>query len=194
MSRKKYRKIYEQHYGPIPIDADGRSYEIHHIDGNHENNDPDNLTLVTIQEHYDIHFSNGDYGACYAISIRLKKTREELSKLSSDAQHKLILEGTHHFLNGDWQRNNQLSRVANGTHPFLGDNSPTRKKVAAGTYHMLQEDNPSKKRVENGTHNFLGPNSPSQFVWICEHCNKTGKGKGIYTRFHGDNCKLKGIR
>ena len=36
----KYRKIYEQHHGPIPIDESGRTYDIHHIDGNHFNNDP----------------------------------------------------------------------------------------------------------------------------------------------------------
>jgi len=30
-SHKFYRKIYEQHYGPIPVDSDGRTYEIHHI-------------------------------------------------------------------------------------------------------------------------------------------------------------------
>jgi len=52
-----YRKIYEQYYGPIPRDEQGRSYEIHHIDGNHSNNDPTNLKCVSIQEHYDIHYS-----------------------------------------------------------------------------------------------------------------------------------------
>jgi hypothetical protein len=33
-----YRKIYEQNYGHIPKDSAGRTYEIHHIDGNHKNN------------------------------------------------------------------------------------------------------------------------------------------------------------
>ena len=44
-SETNYRKIYEQHYGPIPKDTDGRSYEIHHIDGNHNNNDINNLRV-----------------------------------------------------------------------------------------------------------------------------------------------------
>ena len=56
----KYRKIYESHNGPIPKEDNGRSYEIHHIDGNHFNNDPSNLKAVSIQEHYDIHYSQGD--------------------------------------------------------------------------------------------------------------------------------------
>lgn len=38
-----YRKIYENHFGPIPKDKDGRSYEIHHIDGNRKNNEISNL-------------------------------------------------------------------------------------------------------------------------------------------------------
>ena len=52
-----YRKIYEDHYGPIPKEENGRSYEIHHLDGNSNNNDPKNLIAVTLQEHYNIHYS-----------------------------------------------------------------------------------------------------------------------------------------
>ena len=53
----KYRKIYENHYGEIPIDENGRIFEIHHIDGDHDNNHYTNLMAVTIHEHYDIHKS-----------------------------------------------------------------------------------------------------------------------------------------
>jgi N-acetylglutamate synthase/N-acetylornithine aminotransferase len=59
-----YRKIYENHHGPILKDEEGRTYEIHHIDGDHSNNDPVNLTALTLQEHYNIHYSQGDYYAC----------------------------------------------------------------------------------------------------------------------------------
>ena len=45
-SAKVYRKIYEENFGPIPKEPNGRSYEIHHIDGNHSNNDPSNLIAV----------------------------------------------------------------------------------------------------------------------------------------------------
>jgi len=63
-SHKFYRKIYEQHHGPIPVESDGRTYEIHHIDGDHNNNDPGNLKAVTVKEHYNIHYAQGDYNAC----------------------------------------------------------------------------------------------------------------------------------
>ena len=56
----KYRKIYEHHHGLIPKEENGRTYEIHHIDGNHSNNNPSNLTAVTLQDHYDIHYSQQD--------------------------------------------------------------------------------------------------------------------------------------
>ena len=50
-----YRKIFMKTYGSIPKDKDGRSYEIHHIDGNNSNNSPENLKAVSIEEHYYIH-------------------------------------------------------------------------------------------------------------------------------------------
>ena len=37
---------------------------------------------------------------------------------------------------------------------------------------------------ENGTHN-------SQKQWTCTYCNKSGKGTVNYSRWHGENCKLK---
>lgn len=79
-----YRKIWKDHYGAIPKDAEGRSYEIHHIDGNHDNNAIDNLKLVTIKEHYDIHYQAGDYVACHLIAKRLAQDPSELSKFISE--------------------------------------------------------------------------------------------------------------
>lgn len=33
MRTGKSRDVYKKYYGSIPIDPDGRTYEIHHIDG-----------------------------------------------------------------------------------------------------------------------------------------------------------------
>lgn len=84
MNNRIYRKIWESINGKIPKDDFGRSYEIHHIDGNHLNNDITNLKLVTIEEHYNIHFDQGDYAACHMIAKRMAKTPEELSKTISE--------------------------------------------------------------------------------------------------------------
>ena len=62
-TKENYRKIYEEAYGEIP-----RGYHIHHIDGNSHNNHPDNLVALSPEDHYDIHFEQGDLGACALLS------------------------------------------------------------------------------------------------------------------------------
>ena len=66
-----YRKIWENVFGEIPKDEFGRSYEIHHIDGNRKNNSIENLKCVSIQEHLDIHLKQKDEAAIHAIKIRM---------------------------------------------------------------------------------------------------------------------------
>jgi hypothetical protein len=83
MSNKKYRKYWVETYGNIPIDENGRTYEIHHIDGNHNNNDINNLMCISIQEHYNIHYNNGDYGACVMIAKRMNLPPDYLSKIQT---------------------------------------------------------------------------------------------------------------
>jgi hypothetical protein len=94
-----YRSIWKSHYGEIPKDNEGRSYEIHHIDGDKSNNDISNLLCVSIEDHYNIHLDQGDYGACLIMSERMKLSPEDKSYLASQQQLKRIAEGTHHLLN-----------------------------------------------------------------------------------------------
>lgn len=76
-----YRKIWIGNFGEIPVDENNRSYEIHHIDGNHKNNNIDNLKCVSIQEHYDIHYNQKDYGACVCIAKRMNLPPDFLSSI-----------------------------------------------------------------------------------------------------------------
>lgn len=78
-----YRKIWQNHYGAIPKDSDGKPYEIHHKDGNRENNAIDNLICVSIKEHYDIHYKQGDYGACVLIAKRMNLPANYLSEIQT---------------------------------------------------------------------------------------------------------------
>ena len=78
---KIYRKIWEDRHGPIPIDEEGRTYEIHHIDGNHKNNDINNLACMPIKEHYDTHYAQGDWGACLMIAKRMNLPSNYLSEI-----------------------------------------------------------------------------------------------------------------
>ena len=192
-----YRKIWESHNGPIPKDIEGRSYEIHHIDGNHSNDAIENLRLVTIQEHYDIHFEQGDYGACLAIIMRMNVpvdvSKKLQSKLSKAVAAKRIAEGTHNFTSEN-SKKVQAKRLQDGTHNFQGEqgslNALQRNKKLvelgkhpwAGELGKIHNKKVASERVKNGTHNFL-----TEFK--CEHCAKTVKGEPNYKKWHGDNCK-----
>lgn len=207
-----YRKIYENHTGPIPKDNDGRPYEIHHIDGNRKNNSPDNLQCVSIQEHYDIHYSQHDWAACHKLGGRMKlpielmselATRRNLARVAAGIhqwQRKpdgtsltsdRVRAGTHNFLGGEISRRTNKKRVDAGVHNFLGHEQNARR-VSDGTHNFLGESNPSHDRVKNGTHNFLNAvergTHPSQIKKTCEHCGKTMAATS-FGRWHGNNCK-----
>jgi hypothetical protein len=202
-----YRKIWESVYGPIPKDKDGRSYEIHHIDGNHENDSLDNLKLVTIEEHYQIHFEQGDYGACWSIANRMSIPVEVSKKLQSELSKKLakqrIENGTHNF-SSELSKQTQLARIKEGTHNFQGVRGSinaikrNKKLVELGKHPWAgergQEHNSkqTKERLDNGTHNFLGDSHPNKNMMklSCTHCGKIG-GKNLMKRYHFDNCKFK---
>ena len=156
----KYRRIYESHVGPIPRDANGRKYEVHHIDGNHSNNEPTNLIALSIQEHYDVHYSQGDWWACLRIAEKMKLSPEEISALATKSNLKRIAAGTHPFLDGERNRQIQNERVKNGTHPFLNSETQRRtqrRRIEEGIHHFLDSEAASarnNKRVASGTHPF----------------------------------------
>ena len=184
---KKYRRIYESHYGPIPKDDDGRTYEVHHIDGNHSNNDPGNLTVVSLQEHYDIHYEQGDWGACYLMGGKLKLSPDRLSTLLQMQSAVRIANGTHNFLNSDFQRKVAMTRVENGTHPWLGEGTFQRevqnRRIANGTHHLLSGDiqrshakQNAQRLLDNGTSNFLNADWQKQKAKSNNLCNRHSIG------------------
>lgn len=182
---KNYRKIYEQNFGPIPKDENGRSYEIHHIDGNRNNNMPDNLVCVSIQEHYDIHYSQGDWGACAKIAQRMGSTPEQLSVLAKLHNKQRLADGTHPFLDSEFQRQNVMKQIASGKSALVGGKMQ-RELVATGKHHLLSGDiqrKSTKLRMEAGTHQCV-------IKTACPHCGKEGT-KLILSRWHFDKCKFK---
>lgn len=118
LKKKHHRKVWEEHYGPIPKEPNGRSYEIHHIKG--KSNDISNLKLVTIREHYDIHYAQGDWAACLLIAQRMEISPQEKSALCSKHIHELHAKQGHPFLDGKMSKEVQRLRVENGTHHLLG--------------------------------------------------------------------------
>jgi len=164
-----YRKIYEQHHGIIPTDKDNRMYEIHHIDGDHSNNEPSNLTAITIQEHYDIHYAQNDWFACYRISKRMKLSSTEISELARKSNLKRVENKTHHLLSRPDGSSISKDKVASGTHHLL--------KRVDGTSHATD-------RIKDGTH-------PSQTKISCLHCRKIISLGNFSRHIIGLNCKKK---
>jgi len=85
-TKVNYRKIYEDNFGPIPFDEDGRRFDIHHIDGDDINNNPSNLVAVSIKDHYSIHYSQKDWGACYFMAIRMNSGVGTVAELARHYQ------------------------------------------------------------------------------------------------------------
>jgi hypothetical protein len=140
----KYRQIYKNHYGDIPIDSIGRKYDIHHIDGNHSNNDPNNLVAVTLQEHYDIHYKQGDFVSCSLINRKLHIPHDEYSKLCTLSNKKRVKDGDHNLLRRADGSSVSSDRVKNGTHHLLGK-GPKHPKVDKNVYCF--ENKISKEQV-----------------------------------------------
>jgi len=78
--RKNYRKTYEQFYQCSLLPG----IDIHHIDGDHSNNNPANLKAVTLEEHYEIHRSQKEYYAAYLIGRRMKIKPEDWEQMARE--------------------------------------------------------------------------------------------------------------
>lgn len=171
-----YRKIWESVYGEIPYDADGRRMEIHHRDGSRDNDSLDNLQLVTITEHYNIHFVQGDWGACQSIANRMKISPEEKSKMCSELARKRVNDGTHHFLAPDFIKKDSERKSKNRrgeNHPMYGkkmskettdkQSSSHKKLVEQGIHYLQSQEHKDRmrdratKELAEGTHLFQQP-------------------------------------
>jgi hypothetical protein len=184
-----HRTLYKKWHGTIPTDELGRTYDIHHKDGNHENNSMENLIAIPIQEHYDIHYHNQDYSACALIGCRMKMPVGEISRLTSLAAQKRVADRTHHWLTEEHSNNVKESikqRVNNGTYHMLGGEIQKKfqLKRSQNKMHQWNGSQHNYDKLKNGTH-------PSQKEWVCPHCNVAGKGSTNAKRWHFDNCKNK---
>lgn len=129
MTKPYYRKLWEESHGEIPKDENGRSYDIHHINGNHSDDRLENLKCVSLKDHYAIHESQGDIMACCAIRRRMELpvnfTDEQKTILSEEARLaacKRVEKGTHNFLGGEIQKAHQARRKQEGSHNFVNSN------------------------------------------------------------------------
>lgn len=184
------RSLYKKWHGNIPKDEFGRTYDIHHIDGNHENNSFENLVAIPIKEHYNIHYQNKDWGACAMIAVRLHQSPEEISELISKAARKRVDDGTHYWLTKEHSENvrKRINKaVEQGTYHMLGGKIQKEFQLARSQsgQHQWNGSSSNITMLQNGTH-------PSQQSFVCTHCGTAGKGSGNAKRWHFDNCKKRG--
>lgn len=138
-----YRKIYESVNGAIPVDSHGRTYDIHHIDGNRSNNDPSNLIALSIQEHYNIHLKQGDYAAAQKIAVKMKMPHEIVSKLASMHQRKRVEKGIHSWQTDEYKTLcslRQKEKYMQGTHI-----TQTKEWKDIMSFTVSGDKNPSKR-------------------------------------------------
>lgn len=117
-----YRKIYQEYHKCSLLPG----IDIHHIDGNHYNNDIKNLQAVTLEEHYAIHLAQGDLGAVQAILLRIEGVDKKLfSDNASKHQKQLIKKGLHNFQKISKEQRSEISkatiqkRIASGLGAFI---------------------------------------------------------------------------
>lgn len=91
-SRKAYKAIWEKHYNACLIPG----LDMHHIDGNADNNSIDNLIPLTRREHFEVHLKQGDYGAAAILSRTLD--------IPDDLRHKIWVESGKRGGAESWRR------------------------------------------------------------------------------------------
>lgn len=114
------------------------------------------------------------------------------SAMSKRVQMERLKDGTHHFLDSQFQSENgkkgYARSIETGRHHSL---QPSFRQIASnrienGTHNFLDSENQRKnvmKGIENGTHS-------SCKTHTCPHCGKVGKGAAMMM-WHFDNCRRK---
>lgn len=193
---RSYRQIYEQHHGPIP-----KGYHIHHVDGNHTNNNIENLRCITAKEHFDIHYEQGDYGSCWAMlrTGHLILTDEERSDIAKkqmqESKMKNILSSTMKKTNEILWSNTEFRKMQSDLckerFTKLWSDEEYKNKVSSNISDSWNKENRRESQAIKMSTQVVEYN---QREMTCPHCKKTGRGIGIMNRWHFDNCRMKGIK
>ena len=175
-----YRRLWIKAYGPIPVDEQGRSFEIHHLDGNRQNNVLENLQCLSIEDHYNQHYAKKEYFAANLIANRMGKSLEKVS---------------------NWNMSNETRKKMSDSKK--GDKNPMKdpanaKKVADALRGRKKSKEAEQKRLETAKKNGslarteetkLKMRKPKAKI-ECPHCKFIG-GISTTKRWHFDNCKQK---
>jgi DNA-binding transcriptional regulator YiaG len=200
-----YRKLWRDANGQIPIDENGVSHEIHHIDGNHSNNTLSNLKCVSIIEHFQIHLSQGDFAAANRILTKINKIKElrEQCGITPKELAKYMAENS----KGLWSDESKKRAIDTKREKKVGYCDDKKIQSAAG-----KKGGPKGGAVVSALHKERGTGVYSREhqqkagrmgghivgkmhkgkakpIVTCPHCGKEGGGQALMNRWHFDNCK-----
>jgi hypothetical protein len=142
----QYRKVWENTYGAIPKDDKGRSYDIHHIDGNRENNNISNLKAVSLEEHWKIHFDQGDYLESNMIAERLGKELYYGWNHKEETKIKIGLANKKHTGERIWINNGVNEKVIKIDENIPNEWKPGRLPLDESIKQKLRQANLGKKQ------------------------------------------------
>lgn len=183
-----YRQIWQQVNGPIPVDEQGRSYEIHHVDGNRENNDVANLKCITVEEHYRIHLQQRDYYAAWIIGQRLNRSVEELDEIKK--QMSLAKKGKLSSFAGK-KHSDETKKKMSESAKRRGISEEQQKKMALARTGVKRKPF-SEEHIAKLSASHKGKSSVQKGVSYgiveCPYCSKTGGAPGM-KKHHFKNCK-----
>jgi hypothetical protein len=160
-----YRWIWEKHYGKIPIDENNQTYEIHHIDGNRENNDISNLKCVSKKEHAQIHFDQKEFAAAYAILKRTKGIKKDFSGWNHSEETKEKISNSISGEKNPMYGKTRLDRIGKGywrgkkqpeemiskrVEKFIGQKRPKQSEAMSGR--NIGEKNPMFGKIGKDHH------------------------------------------
>lgn len=179
MSVLKHRKIYEQHYGPIP-----KGYHVHHKDLNHRNNEPANLEALHPDDHAKKHgflnnFIMAQARACDLAAAK-NRGRKHTDEWKEAARVRMI--GNTYLLGKKFSQEFVEKRRAK----MMG------KKIALGSKRTPNQLTQQSERMLGNTH-ALGNRFTMGLAprFTCPQCQFTGGGLANMNRWHFDNCKKK---
>jgi hypothetical protein len=119
-------------------------------------------------------------------NAKLAYERGNHNSITDNPSTKNAAAGMHHWQNGkspNYEGKLNKKLVEEGRHNFLGPEA-NKMRVDAGTHNFLGSDS-NQRMLAEGKH-------PSQKKKTCIFCDKT-VSIGMYKRWHGDNCKSKGV-
>ncbi|ARW58152.1 I-TevIII-like protein [Serratia phage X20] len=188
-----HRKIWIESNGEIPLDEFGRSYHIHHIDGNPSNNELSNLLCLSPNDHFELHRSQGDYGAAFLLlnnhlSISPEERSDIISKSNSARWINYSEKERETIIN-----KNRDSNISTWSSEKL--RSDTGYKVKQNHLAKTKEQKEKESKLKSfsikaawKSNSFNAQREHMSTKVVCPHCGKEGQ-KAAMSRYHFDRCK-----